>query len=106
MTEKFDYSLAPTYKSYNNYNRKRFPNEKTITEEQYYVFRNANCIYCDKSAPNGIERKNKEKGYNIKNCVPCCKQCILLRSNLTEREFKVWAKRFVKKQMKMYLNNL
>jgi hypothetical protein len=106
MTEKFDYTIAPTYKSYYNFNQKRFPKEKTISEEQYNLFRNANCFYCDKSSPNGIDRINKAKGYNFKNCVSCCKQCMLLKSNLTEREFKVWAKRFVKKQMEVYLQKL
>ena len=106
MIEKFDYTTAPTYKSYYNYNRKNFPEEKTITEDQYYTFRNANCIYCDKSAPNGIDRKDKMKGYNFKNCVSSCKQCVFLKSNLTEKEFKIWAKRFVKKQMGDYLKKL
>lgn len=36
---------------------------------------------------NGIDRVNNNIGYEINNCVPCCKQCNSAKNILTQQEF-------------------
>jgi 5-methylcytosine-specific restriction endonuclease McrA len=41
---------------------------------------------------NGIDRVDNKKGYNISNCVPCCKQCNRAKGTLSKSEFITWIK--------------
>ena len=36
---------------------------------------------------NGIDRKDNKKGYILDNCVPCCKICNRMKSDMTYEEF-------------------
>ncbi len=38
-------------------------------------------------AINGIDRWDPNKGYTIENCVPCCKYCNRMKSDLQPRDF-------------------
>lgn len=42
---------------------------------------------------NGIDRKDNNVGYTVKNSVPCCLICNRAKSSLTYREFKNYIKR-------------
>jgi hypothetical protein len=36
---------------------------------------------------NGIDRLDSSKGYFLDNCVPCCKQCNIMKMNYSEESF-------------------
>lgn len=36
---------------------------------------------------NGIDRVNSDIGYKIDNCVPCCRTCNVMKSNLKQNDF-------------------
>lgn len=42
---------------------------------------------------SGIDRVDSSVGYEIGNIVPACKICNFAKSNLTQDDFKSWAKR-------------
>ena len=44
---------------------------------------------------NGIDRLDSKRGYNVDNCVPCCKMCNRAKSNLTLLEFQNWVNRLI-----------
>lgn len=70
-----------------------------------------NCYYCNQPPSNkksngfnngdfiynGIDRKNNNLGYTIKNCVPCCKFCNIAKNNRNEKEFYIWIDKIWKK---------
>ena len=41
-----------------------------------------NCYYCGKKNCLGIDRVDNSKGYNTKNCVPCCGCCNKMKMDL------------------------
>ncbi len=45
---------------------------------------------------NGIDRKNNNLGYSLKNSVPCCKSCNVAKNNRSEREFYLWIENIIK----------
>ena len=45
---------------------------------------------------NGIDRKNKNKGYIESNCVTCCKICNRAKSDLNIKEWNIYIQRLVK----------
>jgi len=67
----------------------------TLTESEFEELTKKNCDYCgeppelrayspsQKARPvMGIDRVDSSKGYESDNCVPCCKECNFLKSNL------------------------
>jgi len=42
---------------------------------------------------DGVDRVDNTKGYTKENCVPCCKICNRLKSDLTKEEFEEYQKR-------------
>lgn len=77
--------LKPNISHFSLYSRRKY-NNTTST-----------CYYCGKSKDdgklfrkniyNGIDRVNNKNGYNINNCVACCKVCNYMKSNLGKDEF-------------------
>jgi hypothetical protein len=51
---------------------------------------------------NGIDRIDSKQGYSIENCVPCCKNCNRVKSDLTYNEFIEYIDRLLVK----YYNQL
>lgn len=51
---------------------------------------NKKCHYCGNINSDGIDRVNNNIGYNIDNCVPCCKTCNRAKNNMTYEEFMQW----------------
>lgn len=41
---------------------------------------------------NGIDRKNNNIGYNIENCISCCKTCNFAKKDIGFDQFKEWIK--------------
>lgn len=69
-----------------------------LTEEDTIYLFNQDCYYCSAkprkiemhnySTPaylNGIDRVDNELGYNLANCVPCCKTCQFKKKECTIR---------------------
>jgi len=68
-----------------------------------------NCYYCGSYPSNisksehyngdfiysGIDRKDNEIGYTLKNCVPCCIICNRAKNSLSFDEFLAWIGRLV-----------
>lgn len=65
--------------------------EYRITIKYIESIRNKPCYYCgDLPIRNGfwgIDRKDSNKGYVIKNCVPCCRLCNLGKLTQTYKEY-------------------
>jgi hypothetical protein len=57
--------------------------ELKINLKQYSkLVASGTCRYCGKPLPEtggGLDRKNSDLGYTIKNCVPCCTICNRMR---------------------------
>lgn len=70
----------------------------TITLKQYTkLVIDAACTYCAGELPetgSGLDRKNSYRGYTVRNCVPCCRVCNLIRGkdNITFAEMLAVAK--------------
>ncbi len=45
---------------------------------------------------NGIDRVDGVTGYRVSNCVPCCKRCNYLKSNLSLEDFVSHIKKIIK----------
>lgn len=72
-----------------------------ITQQNCYYCGNSptitNCVNLSKITEgvgeytyNGIDRVDNLQGYEIENCVPCCRDCNLAKSIYTIEEFKSW----------------
>ena len=89
--------LFGIYKSNSKKTGKKF----SLSKEEFREITSKNCYYCGaepiptkflniKSGEyyyNGIDRIDNSIGYEINNCVPCCKDCNFLKGSHTENEF-------------------
>ncbi len=80
-----------------------------LTKTQFRKLTKSNCAYCGISPNNiytkknangdyiynGIDRVNNNKGYELDNCVPCCKFCNYAKSKGTKKEFLDWIARLI-----------
>lgn len=41
------------------------------------------CAYCGSESNGGIDRVDNERGYDPDNCLPCCRLCNTIKSNLS-----------------------
>jgi len=70
---------------------KKGTKEMTITYEEYATIRTLPCEYCGGKLPkvgHGLDRINSNKGYTLKNSVPCCYRCNMAKSSMTLKQFK------------------
>lgn len=79
-----------------------------ITMEQFNVFLYKNCFYCDGKPNNnltvnnktmrynGIDRLDNKVGYEIDNCVSCCRFCNFAKRESSHKSFIEWAIRIAK----------
>jgi hypothetical protein len=72
-----------------------------LTEEQFYVITSQPCHYCGKPPSltrrtsngkseftyNGVDRVNNSVGYELSNCVPCCRWCNIAKNNVSVEDF-------------------
>lgn len=82
--------------------------EFILTREEFEQIINKPCYYCN-SLPvlrninknvlicNGIDRENNNEGYSQKNCLPCCKICNIMKSNLSRDDFIEHCKKISKR---------
>lgn len=94
-----EYTFNQVYSSY----RSDAKRKKRVFELSPDIFRSIiiqNCFYCgsepklcfqrnksDTFKCNGVDRVDSSKGYVFENCVPCCKTCNIMKSNLDSQKF-------------------
>jgi 5-methylcytosine-specific restriction endonuclease McrA len=103
---KIGYSQSSINRIYRQYKRHaKSRNLKfELTRERFIELTSGSCFYCG-DLPNqvcrnenntgdyvynGIDRINNNIGYEIDNCVSCCKQCNRAKSDYTLEEFYNW----------------
>lgn len=77
-----------------------------LSREEFKYLITQSCYYCNvdpnslfetpegsQIVKSGIDRKNNDLGYNIDNCVSCCKICNRAKGTLTEELFNEWLNR-------------
>lgn len=78
-----------TYKTNANKRGKSFD----LTIEQFEEITSKPCHYCgeydvyEDMRFTGVDRVDTNNGYNVKNCVPCCKVCNSMKSNYNVSEW-------------------
>lgn len=96
------------YKNYKQRAKQRNYKFK-LTKEEFGYLTKQNCVYCGESPNNrfgakrlngfyyynGLDRKNNKKGYNIFNCVSCCKTCNFMKNTLNEKAFLNHVKKII-----------
>lgn len=77
----------------------------SLTKSEFFSICSRNCHYCnqppeektagykrkgnnDKFFANGIDRVDPKKGYEIDNCLPCCKTCNFMKTDKSYEDFK------------------
>jgi hypothetical protein len=92
--------------------------EFNLNREDFKLLTSMNCSYCQlppsqaENRPNfngvylynGIDRMDPLKGYNIKNCVPCCGRCNWMKSAMTMEDFLEKVQNIQKTQMLKWSN--
>lgn len=94
------------YNRYLNSSKKR-KYEFLLTIQEFESLTKKNCHYC-KCVPNqichnkkrknteyvynGIDRIDNTKGYNLSNCITCCKKCNRAKDIMSKEEFITWIK--------------
>lgn len=72
-----------------------------LTREAFYAIALQRCHYCRRKAFQrkrrerpasecvymGIDRKSNNRGYSVRNCVPCCKTCNFMKCSMGYMEF-------------------
>lgn len=101
--------LLRVYRAYKKSAEKRtYP--FTLTLEQFKILTKSNCFYCGMAPStlattgnsfsnytyNGVDRKNNKLGYELENCVTCCKTCNLAKHTKTFDEFMEWINQLIK----------
>lgn len=78
-------------------NERGYDFKLTRSEFEELIF--SDCYYCGTEPSqkriagkseimiNGVDRKNNKQGYTQKNCIPCCKVCNMMKSNLGYKDF-------------------
>jgi|SRR6267154_2538943 len=67
--------------------------ELTLTFDEFCGLISQPCFYCKGLLPeagSGVDRINSSIGYILENCRPCCTNCNLAKSDMTEDEFRKW----------------
>lgn len=62
--------------------------EFSLSFNQFLTFWDSQCHYCGTKIEGvGVDRVDSSIGYEIKNCVPCCKTCNYMKLNLSLSDF-------------------
>lgn len=98
-------SIRDIYKDYEKKAENREINfNLSLLEFESFLFKN--CYYCDLAPSNththkskyikremkynGIDRLDNNRGYELDNCVTCCKICNRTKSSFKADDFKIW----------------
>lgn len=92
-------SFRQLYKSYKR-RANKFGREFTLTEQDFYLLTSQPCFYCATPPAhraskrgkisyvyNGLDRRDRQKGYIPSNCVACCWKHNDLKGRLSFQEF-------------------
>ena len=64
-----------------------------LSFEEYKRLKNSACLYCGEletdSKSRTIDRINSKIGYTVNNCVPCCKYCNRMKSDMTLIDWRI-----------------
>ena len=94
------HSLSRRYSTYKDSALKRDLHFE-LTLEQFDDLTKGSCFYCDgfsfKDKINGIDRLDSDIGYELKNCVSCCKTCNMMKMALDKKKFIAQVKKISKK---------
>ncbi len=90
-------------KLFNDYirNAKKHNRSFLLNKDEFRFFTKQNCYYCNDKPSNisknyelngeyiynGIDRVDNNMGYEIKNCVTCCRICNKMKETLPQKEF-------------------
>lgn len=61
--------------------------EFNLSDDDVNKLINSSCFYCGVENCDGIDRIDSKKGYELNNCVPCCKTCNLMKNKFTTDVF-------------------
>lgn len=76
------------------YNAVKRDIEFNLTAEQFLTFDGQPCAYCGIGIWKiGIDRVDNAIGYEVNNCVPCCKVCNWMKNKTNAKEFIEQCKR-------------
>lgn len=100
---KYELGVASFNVLYNQYEHgaKRRNFNWNLDKEQFKILTSGNCWYCDTPPKteisrrgvngnyvyNGIDRLSSKIGYEIDNCVSCCKICNVMKMDTEYKEF-------------------
>lgn len=101
---KLEYGKASFNSTYTRYKNGAKSRNLTfeLTEEEFKSIITKPCIYCGSVCESkgvhskrvngtfnytGIDRVDSSKGYQVNNCVPCCKICNRMKSDMGKDEF-------------------
>ena len=69
-------------------NAKKGNIEFNLTKDEFKIFWNKPCFYCNKNITTiGIDRVDSKLGYNMTNCVSCCTICNYMKLDHSEEEW-------------------
>ena len=90
LTEHWSNVGKKTYVKYKNQALKKGHNFE-LTKEEFENLRALNCKYCIRSATtdhhNGIDRVESNIGYILSNCIPCCRDCNMMKKSYSVNDF-------------------
>lgn len=83
------YKNLPKVKFYNYKSRAKRRNLSfDLTFEEFESFWQKSCTYCGNTIETiGLDRIDNNIGYNIINCVSCCKHCNTMKLNFSKDQF-------------------
>lgn len=84
---------------YKEYRRKAKRRELyfTLTEDQFKLFWQKNCFYCnDKIKSIGLDRIDSKLGYELDNIVSCCYICNIMKLDHSKFELYIHCKKIIK----------
>lgn len=70
-----------------------------LTDEEAEAYFEMECFYCGLTG-GGIDRYDNDKGYEVENCVPCCKHCNYAKRDRSADDFHTWIEALAKKWQK------
>ena len=90
------------------YNAKTRGLSFSINKKDFKRLCDGDCHYCDsppesrnrktfKARLNGLDRIRSDKGYSLRNCVPCCSTCNRLKGDLDVKTFMSYIFKIAKK---------
>ena len=106
---KLEFGIASKNMIYASYEKNAIDRNLkfSLTKKEFYDLTQKNCHYCGiepkqvKSQKfingnyvyNGIDRKNNKLGYELLNCVSCCKKCNFAKGSMSYNEFIEYIKK-------------